>query len=98
MVMVERAVEILHIHFRRCGELAHIGEAGGLAGLLTGLRADREQNSGQDGDNGDDDEQFDEGKPLRLRATSETRRGVMREHCKLLSDSADSVVTRMFFS
>ena len=98
MVMVERAVEILHIHFRRCRELAHIGEAGGLAGLLAGLREDREQDSGQDGDNSDDDEQFDEGKPLRLRAAYETRRDVMREHCKLLSDSADSVVTRMFFS
>src|SRR5262249_19285977 len=50
----------LHVHAGGHADLAHVGEAGGLAGLLASLRKDREENSGKYRDNGDHDEQFDQ--------------------------------------
>ena len=51
---------ILGIHLHRRGDLPLVAYTGRLPGLLPRSGEDREQNSGQHGDNRDDDQQFDE--------------------------------------
>ncbi len=60
-MVVERAIEIVHIHVSRHADLFFVGEAGGLAGLLARLGEDREENGRQQRDNGDDDQQLYQG-------------------------------------
>jgi len=51
---------ILGIHLHRRGDLPLVAYTGRLPGLLPRSGEDREQNSGQHGDDRDDDQQFDE--------------------------------------
>ena len=55
-------VVVLHIHHRRGTELLQVRDTGDGASLLTGLGENRKKNRGKDSDDGNDDEQFDEGK------------------------------------
>src|SRR5581483_7648907 len=57
----ERLVIVLRIHELGQPQLLAVGEAGRGAGLLAGLGKNREKNSSQNLDNGDDYEQFDQG-------------------------------------
>ena len=58
-------IHILHCPLLTSGlELLHVADAGRALGLITILHEVRDRNSGQNGDDGDHDHDFDEGKTL----------------------------------
>ena len=55
-------IEVLGVHLPGHHDLLDIGETTGLARFLAGLGEDREEDSCQDGDNGDHHQQLNERK------------------------------------
>ena len=53
-------VVVLDVHEGREADLFEVGRTGDRSRFLTRLGEDREENSRQDGDDGDDDKQFDQ--------------------------------------
>ena len=56
----QRAVVVVHIHTHGQAELAEIIVAGNSPARLLGLAQSRQQHRRQNGDDGDDHEQFDQ--------------------------------------
>src|SRR5262249_44466350 len=61
LAIQESLVVILDIHQHPQIQLLDVAQAGSRTGLVPRLGKDREQDRGQDGDDGDDDKQFDQG-------------------------------------
>jgi hypothetical protein len=74
----EHLVVVLRVHEHPGGELLQVAGAGGLPGLLAGLREDREQDGREDGDDSDHHEQLDEREAAAMRV-SERHEGLLLE-------------------
>ena len=59
--MGKRLIVVLNIDHQRGADLAHVGEAGGHPRPLARLREDREEDRGQNGNNGYHHEKLDQG-------------------------------------
>ena len=73
----ENLVVVIRVKLHEQTDLSEVVQAGNALSLLFGLSQRRQQHPGKDGDDGDDDEKFDEGKTQAKAASTGLHTGLI---------------------